>query len=66
MHVERQGRLGDFVAGISQGRDRRRAMCHIVCVDPRELAEWILADGLNARLGLQIHKFIWEPSLKGV
>jgi 7-carboxy-7-deazaguanine synthase len=35
-------------------------------VDPRELAEWILADGLNVRLGLQIHKFIWEPSLKGV
>jgi hypothetical protein len=22
--------------------------------------------GLNARLGLQIHKFIWEPSMKGV
>jgi len=35
-------------------------------VDPQELAEWMLADGLNARLGLQIHKFIWEPSLKGV
>jgi 7-carboxy-7-deazaguanine synthase len=35
-------------------------------VDPRELAEWMLEDGLNARLGLQIHKFIWEPSLKGV
>jgi 7-carboxy-7-deazaguanine synthase len=35
-------------------------------VDPRELAEWMLADGLKARLGLQIHKFIWEPSLKGV
>ncbi|MDR3749470.1 MAG: radical SAM protein [Acidobacteriota bacterium] len=35
-------------------------------VDPRELAEWMLADGLQARLGLQIHKFIWEPSLKGV
>ena len=35
-------------------------------VDPRELAEWMLADGLNARLGFQIHKFIWEPSLKGV
>ena len=30
-------------------------------VDPQELAEWMLADGLNARLGLQIHKFIWEP-----
>ena len=35
-------------------------------VDPQKLAEWMLADGLNARLGLQIHKFIWEPSLKGV
>ena len=35
-------------------------------LDPRELAEWMLADGLNARLGLQIHKFIWDPSLKGV
>jgi 7-carboxy-7-deazaguanine synthase len=35
-------------------------------VDPQHLAEWMLADGLNARLGLQIHKFIWEPSLKGV
>ncbi len=35
-------------------------------LDPRELAEWILEDGLNVRLGLQIHKFIWDPSLKGV
>ncbi len=35
-------------------------------MDPQQLAEWILADGLHARLGLQIHKFIWEPSLKGV
>jgi len=35
-------------------------------VDPQQLAEWMLADGLRTRLGLQIHKFIWEPSLKGV
>ena len=35
-------------------------------VDPRDLAEWILTDSLNVRLGFQIHKFIWEPSLKGV
>jgi 7-carboxy-7-deazaguanine synthase len=35
-------------------------------VDPRDLAEWILQDGLRVRLGLQIHKFIWDPSLKGV
>jgi len=35
-------------------------------VDPRDLAEWMLEDGVNARLGLQIHKFIWEPSAKSV
>ena len=35
-------------------------------LDPRELAEWMLADGVPARLGLQIHKFIWDPAMKGV
>lgn len=35
-------------------------------LDPRQLTEWILEDGLNVRLGLQIHKFIWEPATKGV
>ena len=35
-------------------------------LDPRLLADWILRDGLNVRLGLQIHKFIWEPAMKGV
>jgi 7-carboxy-7-deazaguanine synthase len=35
-------------------------------LDPRLLAEWILEDRLNVRLGLQIHKFIWEPAAKGV
>ena len=33
---------------------------------PRQLAEWMLADGLDARLGLQIHKFIWDPLARGV
>jgi 7-carboxy-7-deazaguanine synthase len=33
---------------------------------PRELAEWMLADGVRARLGLQIHKFVWDPAMKGV
>jgi 7-carboxy-7-deazaguanine synthase len=32
----------------------------------RELTEWILADGLPVRLGLQLHKFIWDPATKGV
>lgn len=35
-------------------------------LDPRELVEWMLADGLDARLSLQIHKYIWEPLKKGV
>jgi len=32
----------------------------------RELCEWILADGLPVRLGLQLHKFIWDPATRGV
>jgi 7-carboxy-7-deazaguanine synthase len=35
-------------------------------IDPQQLADWILADNLNVRLGFQIHKFIWQPQLKGV
>jgi 7-carboxy-7-deazaguanine synthase len=35
-------------------------------LDPQELAEWMLADDVPARLGLQIHKFIWDPAVKGV
>ncbi len=35
-------------------------------LNARELAEWILADGLPVRLGLQLHKFIWDPAMRGV
>jgi 7-carboxy-7-deazaguanine synthase len=37
-----------------------------VGLEARGLAEWILADGLPVRLGLQLHKFIWDPAMKGV
>ena len=33
---------------------------------PRELAEWVLADGLPVRLQLQAHKYIWDPDTRGV
>ena len=33
---------------------------------PRRLSEWILRDNLPVRLGLQLHKFIWEPDTRGV
>lgn len=35
-------------------------------LDPQELAEWMIADHVPARLGLQLHKFIWDPAMKGV
>lgn len=44
-------------------RERSSENCML---DPRSLVEWMLADGLNARLSLQIHKYVWEPAAKGV
>ncbi len=35
-------------------------------LDPKTLVEWMMEDGVEARLSLQIHKFIWEPQKKGV
>jgi 7-carboxy-7-deazaguanine synthase len=35
-------------------------------LDPQELAEWMLRDNVSARLGLQMHKLIWDPAMKGV
>ena len=35
-------------------------------LDPQALAEWMIDDNVPARLGLQLHKFIWDPAVKGV
>ncbi len=35
-------------------------------LEARQLAEWILQDGLPVRLGIQIHKYIWHPATQGV
>lgn len=35
-------------------------------LDPAELVSWMLEDKLSARLSLQIHKYIWSPSTRGV
>jgi len=35
-------------------------------LDPQVLAQWMLADGLDVRLSLQLHKFVWAPETKGV
>ena len=33
---------------------------------PRDLAQWVLEDGLRVRMQLQMHKFIWDPDARGV
>jgi len=33
---------------------------------PKDLAEWVLADGLPVRVQLQLHKYIWGPDVRGV
>ena len=35
-------------------------------IDPRQIVEWILADKLDVRFQLQMHKFIWTPTQRGV
>ena len=35
-------------------------------VDLQQLAGWIAASGLNVRMQLQLHKYIWGPDVKGV
>src|SRR5262245_8036611 len=44
-----------FAKDASGSRDTSHCL-----LNPRELAEWMLADDVPARLGLQIHKFIWD------
>jgi 7-carboxy-7-deazaguanine synthase len=53
----------------SRGLERR---CHLLLspvfgsVPPVELAEWLLESGLQARMQLQMHKYIWDPDARGV
>ena len=35
-------------------------------IDLQQLADWIAASGLNVRMQLQLHKYIWGPDVKGV
>lgn len=35
-------------------------------LDPKDLVQWLLADGLRVRLNLQLHKFVWGPDAKSV
>lgn len=35
-------------------------------LDPRELVAWVLEDGLDVRVQLQLHKYIWGRDAQGV
>ena len=35
-------------------------------IDLQELANWILESGMNARMQLQMHKYVWGPDARGV
>ncbi len=35
-------------------------------LDPRQLSEWVIADRLDVRVQLQVHKYIWSPETRGV
>ncbi len=35
-------------------------------IDPAAVTEWMLADNLDARFQLQMHKYIWDPLQRGV
>ena len=50
-----------FRKNASGARDSSQCL-----LDPQVLAEWMIADNVPARLGLQLHKFIWDPAVKGV
>lgn len=65
----------DFTREHDLNRRVRQVLFSPVHADPagawegleaRQVAEWILSDGLPVRLGLQLHKFIWDPAARGV
>ena len=35
-------------------------------IDLKDLAEWVASSGLNVRMQLQIHKYVWGPEARGV
>lgn len=35
-------------------------------LDAKQLSEWVIADRLDVRVQLQVHKYIWSPETRGV
>jgi 7-carboxy-7-deazaguanine synthase len=61
------GRVANVIFSPAFRKDAAGARDSSHCLlDPRTLAEWILEDDLEVRLGLQVHKFIWQPETRGI
>jgi 7-carboxy-7-deazaguanine synthase len=64
---EHKPRVKDILFSPAFRKDARGQRSADQCLlDPQVLAQWMLEDGLDARLRLQLHKFIWAPEIKGV
>jgi 7-carboxy-7-deazaguanine synthase len=64
---------GDFDWAVARIREHRIDRLSTVLMsvvygelEPLDLARWMLEEGINARFQLQTHKYIWEPSARGV
>ncbi len=62
----REHRLADRVAHVSFSPVAPDPAGAWKGLEPRLLAEWILADRLPVRFGSQLHKQIWDPATRGV
>ena len=62
----RQHRLAEKVRGVLFSPVHDDPEGKWTGLEPRELVEWMLADGLPVRLGLQLHKIVWHPATRGV
>jgi len=55
---------------LNKLRDYRMGEILLSCVhgrlNPQQLVAWVLEDGLQVRVQLQLHKYIWSPETKDV
>jgi 7-carboxy-7-deazaguanine synthase len=62
----------DFARGVIEKYDLENRVKAILVspawglIDLKELANWVAESGMNLRLQLQLHKYIWGPEVHGV
>jgi len=62
----------DFGTGVIKRFElERRTLAVLISpawgeIDLQDLAEWVATSGLNLRMQLQLHKYVWGPEARGV